>query len=75
MAGLTVRIRGGKRQPRYYYHKDRGAESLVRYLTDPPLREPEKRDTRSEIQKKIDELLLACRRTDELIANIVERLK
>jgi len=47
----------------------------VRYLTDPPLREPEKRDTRSEIQKKIDELLLACRRTDELIANIVERLK
>ena len=76
MAGLTVRIRGGKRQPRYYYHKDRGAENIVRFLTEPPLsQEPEKRDPRSEVQKRIDELLLACRRTDELIASIVERWK
>lgn len=69
MCGQTVRIRGGKRQPRYYYLKDTGAERLVRYLSDQP------RDCRSRIQKLIDEMTLACRRVDEAFADIAERYR
>lgn len=74
MYGITVRIRGGKRQPRYYYHKERGANDLVRYLTQQS-RDDEPQDCRSKAQRMIDELTLACRQADELIASIAERWK
>ena len=70
MCGQTVRIRGGKRQPRYYYLKDTGAERLVRYLSS-----NRQCDCRSMIQRLIDEMTLACRQVDEAFADIAERYR
>lgn len=67
----TVRIRGGKRQPRYYYHKERGAENLIRYLEQ----SKDRRDTRTEVQKVIDGLLQATKQTDDLIDSVLARFQ
>jgi hypothetical protein len=50
-----IRAKGGKRQPRYFYLKDKGAEKLCRYMQIK--RKPPKLNSIEEI-KKIDKELL-----------------
>lgn len=68
---VSVRIRGGKRQPRYYYLKDRGAEDMVRYMSE----EKRKESSRSEVQKRIDEMVCSAQRVADELRDIADRMK
>lgn len=70
---VSIRERGGKRQPRYYYLKDSGAEKLVHHMSDK--RQKPKADCRSEIQKRIDELVLSSRAINKAVKDIMDKYK
>jgi len=62
-----VNIRGGKRQPRYYYHKERGAVNMMKYLEEMPKRSP--------VEQMIEKMREAAFRCDEVLREAKEKLK
>jgi len=68
---MNVKARGGRRrQPRYYYMKERGEDNLVKYITEFSGYQFEQRDCKSEVQRRIESIRLAGLKVDEAIQEI-----
>lgn len=67
-----IRAKGGKRQPRYFYLKDAGANKLVKFMSKTDKKEPEQK--KSKIDEVCEVLLLTTKQIDLFIAATKEKL-
>lgn len=62
-----VRAKGGKRQPRYFYLKDAGAEKLVRFLEGKGKKEVK--------LNKVEQICKELKQTDKAIELLINSIK